>query len=543
MNIVPEHLSAAQPLAEAFLSHFDKVQDLYGPDANKRESWAARADWLDNTEFKRIDRSALVRCLRLYNKQHNDFQEVSKSLDLLEQPGTLVISGGQQSGIFTGPLLVIYKAVTIIQSAREASSLLERPVVPLFWIAGEDHDWDEVNHTYFLSRNLQISKLKMDHPGGARSSVSYTLLNQESWKEAVRQMCDLLPDSEFKPSLIDLLTRASIESESLSDCFAKIMGQLFGRFGLVLLDSADPNLRTIETSVFERIISQNDELEQAYHASAKAVLDKGYPLQADVAEGGANLFYIHEGARILLFKQNSKFTDRRGIVSFTRDELLGLLQEHPERFSNNVLTRPLMQESLLPVLGTVLGTGEIAYWSLTRKAFHVLGLEMPIIVPRMSFTMVEGTIHKHMVKYKLSFQDVQHHFEEKRQSWLASQDKISIDEQFAKVQKMFEEQYDAIIEQLGSIQAGLTKLGENNKGKIVEQIHYLQHKAQDALAKQNEAGLRQLDRIYHSLFPLGKPQERVYNVFYYLNRYGYSFIDLLMEIPYHFSGNHQAVYL
>ncbi|MBT2288070.1 bacillithiol biosynthesis cysteine-adding enzyme BshC [Paenibacillus albidus] len=543
MNVVPEPLPGGSALARDYIERYDKVRHLYGGDFRNEESRRERAAWLDGRESFRADRSKVAACLRVYNERHNPHAEVMASLELLEQPGTLVVTGGQQSGLFTGPMLVIYKAITIIQAAREAGERLGRPVVPLFWIAGEDHDWDEVNHTYVLSRSHELSKLKMDKAEGPRASVSDIRVDEDSWQQAVEQLDGLLQESEFKPQLMASIREASLGAASMTEVFAKLMGVLFGKFGLILLDSADPALRRLEQPFFSSLITDNDALEAAYLQSAAELKDGGYELQAEVTAGSANLFYIHEGSRLLLHKKDGKFTDRKGNNAFSREELLALLGDHPERFSNNVLTRPLMQDYVLPVLATVLGQGEIAYWAIPHRAFGAIGGQMPLILPRMSFTVVEGTLHKHIEKYGLAFTDVVTGLDAKRQEWLAAQDELQLGMRFEETKKAFTAMYEPLIEQLGTIQAGLLKLGNSNKDKIVDQISFLQAKAQDAMEKQNEAALRQWERIERSLMPQGKPQERVYNIMFYLNRYGPAWLDELMAVPPDYSGTHRVLYM
>lgn len=543
MNVVPEPLPGGSALAGDYIHQYERVGHLYGGDFRSRESRVERAEWLDRTGGLRADRAEVAAVLRDYNEKHNAHEAVLRSIELLEQPDTLVVTGGQQSGLFTGPLFVAYKAITVILAARQAAEQLRRPVVPLFWIAGEDHDWDEVNHTYVLNRSGEISRIKLDRGDGPRSSVSQISVDAEGWQQVVEQLDGLLQDSEFKPQLMELVTAATEKAGNMTEAFAKLMGGLFGQFGLILLDSADPALRRLEAPMFASIIERNDELESAYLAAAEQITASGYELQADVTPGNANLFYIHEGARLLLHKQEGRFTDRKGTVSLSREELLKTLASHPERFSNNVLTRPLMQDYLLPVLATVLGQGEIAYWAIPQQAFRVLDGQMPLILPRMSFTIIEGTLHKHMDKYGLSFTDVQGGLDDKRKAWLNAQDELRLEDRFEEIRTVFSGMYEPLIEQLGGIQAGLLKLGNNNKEKILDQISFLEGKALDALEKQNETALRQWERIELSLMPLGKLQERVYNMMFYLNRYGLGWLEDVMAVPADFSGTHRIIYM
>lgn len=543
MNIVPEPLSGGSRLAQDYISRFEQVSGFYGGDHRDMRSWEQRVKWLDHTEEKRIDRRALVASLRSYNDKYNQHDEVHKSLDLLEQDGTMVITGGQQSGLFTGPMLVVHKAITIIQAAREAEKRLGRPVIPLFWIAGEDHDWDEANHAYVLTSDLEVTKIKIDGDESSRTSVSFTPVAKGQWKQALDELQQLLQDSEFKPEIMNLLRQSAETSIGLSDAFAKLMGILFGKYGLVLLDSADPHLRSLEAPIFEKLIKQNESLGHSYQLAARDITGLGYELQADVTVNGANLFYLFENKRLLLFRENGVFADRKGFVSMTETELLAQLVEYPERFSNNVLTRPLMQDSLLPVLGTVLGQGEISYWAITRYAFAEMGLEMPLILPRMSFTLIENTSQKYMEKYSLTFQDIYVSLEARRQEWLSGQNGLDLDQRFQETKESFNRLYEPLLQELSSVQPGLVKLGENNKDRILGQMDFLLKKNKEALEHQHHASLRQWDLLSHSIVPMDRPQERVYNIFYYLNRYGMSLLDDLMVMPYDDSGAHRAVYL
>lgn len=452
MKIIPETLRVGSALAEDYIQGTGRASDLYEYNVLHADAYAQRAKWLDKTGHLRLNRKDIVACLRIYNEKYNSYEAVRASLDRLESPDALVVAGGQQSGLFTGPMLVIYKAATLIKAAREAEERLGRPVIPVFWIAGEDHDWDEVNHTYVMANDPQAVKIKLNKQPERRSSVSAIKVEAVEWKQAIADIEQSLPDSEHKAEIMRMIENGLTDSYGLSEAFAKLLGLLFGTYGLVLLDSADPSLRKLEASVFKQLVQHNDELEQAYRTTAARIVDYGYHLQADVHEGGANLFYIHEDERLLLFKKAGLFTDRHGLVVFTVDELLEEIDRHPERFSNNVLTRPLMQDSLFPVLASVLGLGEIAYWAITRDAFGVLEMQMPILLPRMSFTLVEPGVEKHMLKYELSFGQVRDGLEERKKQWIATQDQLGMQDQFSGAKEAFVRMYEPLVQQTGLIE-------------------------------------------------------------------------------------------
>ncbi|KRE35169.1 bacillithiol biosynthesis cysteine-adding enzyme BshC [Paenibacillus sp. Soil522] len=539
-------LASAQPLTEAYIHRSDdRIDALYGYHAGAEQDWDRRFKRLALNGNKRAESAEVACALRAYNERAGASPEVFASISAIAE-GAPVVVGGQQAGLWTGPLLVIHKAVSIIGAAKSAGEQLGQTVVPVFWVAGEDHDWDEANHAYVLTAEQELRKLSAVRPEGARTSVSRTAITAERWSELLAELEQALPHSEFKPALIEELRLMSEKAHSLSDFFAMILSHLFGKHGLVLLDADHEDIRRLESPMFRKMIERNDDLEKAYTASAAKVKELGYILQADVTPDSANLFLfqpLNGDERTLLHKKDGLFQDRKGQVSLTKEQLLQIADVQPQQLSNNVLTRPLMQDYLFPVLATVLGPGEIAYWALTGDAFRALDMEMPIIVPRMSYTLIEGTVAKHMGKYELSFADVMERFEERKGQWLKEQDGLSIEQQFADARQTFEQLYKPLLGLAASVQPSLSKLGETNLQKIVEQINYMGSKTVDAFNKQFEASTRQLDRIHLSIKPLGKPQERVLNMTAYWNRYSLNWLEKLLEAPYSRKGGHEIVYL
>jgi len=268
----------------------------------------------------------------------------------------------------------------------------------------------------------------------------------------------------------------------------------------------------------------------------------GFEPQSEIKEGQANLFVFAGEERLLLHRTPEGFTDKREAHFFTAQQLLELADREPQRLSNNVMTRPLMQEFLFPVLGTVLGPGEIAYWALTREAFHHFGMKVPIVIPRMEVTLIEGTLQKHMNKFELSLDDIRLRFDEKKEEWLSAQDTLQLKERFAEVKTGFADRYRPLLEVVASINPGLKKLGETNLLKILEQIDFLEARSTDAFQSKFEAAIRQMDRVRLSLFPMGRPQERVYNIFAYLNKYGDSWLKELAGAPLNRDGYHKLCY-
>ena len=207
MNGITEALRSGSRLAEDYICSRDAARGLYEYDIRWESGLQARAEWLDQSENTRIDRRDLAEYLRIYNKRVNDHGEVHTSITRLAEQDALVVTGGQQSGLLTGPLFVIYKAASVVAAAREAEERLQRPVVPVFWIAGEDHDWDEVNHTYLPDYQGDMKKVKLQGRFAGRDSVSNVHVDSQQWVNVLEQVEHLLPDTIHKPGLMKCIIR------------------------------------------------------------------------------------------------------------------------------------------------------------------------------------------------------------------------------------------------------------------------------------------------------------------------------------------------
>ncbi|MBB6673232.1 bacillithiol biosynthesis cysteine-adding enzyme BshC [Cohnella nanjingensis] len=548
MNVYPLQGLSAPSLAEQYRLGDAGTRRLFGAHPFERADWLQRAEALDRLADRRADRKSLAAALREYQAQLAPHERVLQSIADLEREDTLAIVGGQQAGLFGGALLIVYKALTVIQSAKHAERLLGRRVVPVFWIAGEDHDFDEANHVYVEANHVfageadgESVRIRLNRPEGPRQAVSRTPLSAADWESAVGALARALPDTEFKPELLRQITAQLADAPSLTLAFARLLSDWFGKDGLVLLDSDDPALRRLERPLFREMIERSDGISAAIAEGEERVKALGYPLQAESSPEIANLFLHLERGRTLLYRRDGGFQDRRGEVAFTRDELLQWTAEKPETFSNNALTRPLMQEYLLPVLATVLGPSEIAYWGVLGPSFDLLGLQMPLLVPRQSFTYLEPAVGKLLAKYGMTAEELMARGDARKAEWLSAQDRWDLEAKFASAREAFERLYAPILETVSAVQPGLDRLGERNRDKILEQMAYLEQQTASALAKRHEDALRQWDRMLGSLRPQGKPQERVLGGIHFLNRYGPGWLDALREVDYDVTGGHRLL--
>lgn len=528
MKIEPISLMHANPIARDYVQRQERIAARYSGFPQEEAVWRKRIAYLTQGRELAADRRELAAALAEYNRRIGNHPAALDQIERLASPEALVVIGGQQAGLFTGPLLVIYKAITILRQAREAAKRYQRPVVPVFWIAGEDHDLAEVDHIHLLRAGHQIHRLQLAKQDQDRVSISHLPISPEDWQEALRGLAQALPDTELKPELIETLTSICRDSHTLSEAFARIMARLFGAEGLVLIDSADPAVRRVEAPMWKQLILHNAELHRAYLTAQEALIKAGYHPQAEVHADSAHLFYYEDQKRLLLYRRGDGFADRFGQVRLTKEELLQIAEEEPAKLSNNVLTRPLMQDYLFPVLAVVLGPGEIAYWGQLKEAFACLGMELPVIVPREGYTLVEPGDQKLLERFGMTVEDVFRRLAEKREAWLRSQETFDVEEKFAAAAAQIRGIYKPLIEQAGEVNAVMRSLGEANLRRILTEVDYYRKRINAEIEAKHAAGLRQFDRLERSLNPGGVPQERVYNVFAYLNRYGDGWLRALL---------------
>jgi bacillithiol biosynthesis cysteine-adding enzyme BshC len=265
----------------------------------------------------------------------------------------------------------------------------------------------------------------------------------------------------------------------------------------------------------------------------------------DVDENSANLFYQLNGQRVLLERdKEGNFRGKGNECLLTESELLDVAEYSPERLSNNVITRPLMQELLFPNLAFIAGPGEIAYWSTLKGAFSVAGRKMPPLVPRLNITLLDRTTEKWLAEHGLSVRDVMTgKLQQAKKEWLERQKTWDLDGAAASVKEEID-QVHARLRELGArVDPALESLGEKNKGYLFNQIDYFTRQIERSFEERHDRTLKKFDRIEACLFPKQGPQERVWNVFPILNHYGIDLVAQLADQSFAFNGTHKILSL
>ncbi len=542
MDYIKMNLPASNRFATDYMNGELKKGNFFQYDWRNEREIAIRAEWLDSKVFPREEAASYIEG---FMERFGISERSKQNIEALRNDA-LVIIGGQQAGLLTGPLYSIHKVISIIKLAKEQSEKLGKRVVPVFWIAGEDHDYNEVNHVY-VDTGSSMQKLTYPGPPTGKRMVSDIKLDKETALEWAEDVFAELGETDRSNLLMDWVEDAIGHSETFTDFFARLINDLFNDTGLLLVDSGDPQFRKMAAPYYRQIAFEGSGISSEVLKQQANLKEAGYKPIIDLDAACCNLFYYEPTTqnRILLERQpgTDEYVGKGSNITFTEAELDRLLSRAPENFSTNVVTRPLLQEKLFPVLGFIGGPGEIAYWSEIMPVFHLLGEQMPPIWPRLSFTLVEGAINRLLLELDLSIEGVLSQGCSSQRDAYLEKLRENTPNSYAEIIKSLEKDHLKWQSEVAHLDAGLEPLFEKNRQILVDQLLFMQKKIEEHLARKNADTIGKYNRVENSLNPVGGLQERIWNPFYFLNLYGSSWIDALLEEDLAFDGSHYVIYL
>lgn len=540
MHIYPVKTST-QLLVQDYYQQNRRIMDYFDYDPFDQQTMERR---FHKIKAQQYDRDTLADVLKKLNKRWNASDQTFKNISLLRDPSSVVVIGGQQAGLLSGPLYTINKLVSILVFAKQQEQALNIPVIPVFWIAGEDHDFAEMNHVMVPGQE-KMMKHKLNHRVNEKKSISQLELDKEQLICWLNQLFQQLEETEYSKSLYDVLLNKIQVAHTYVDFFAQFIHEIFTETGIVLVDSGDYLLRKMESSAFQALIKQQPLISEGVYHSLQAVKQDGYAVSVDVEAQDANLFYHLHGERVLLIKQSDEvWVGKNGECRLSTDELLAIAEEHPECLSNNVVTRPVMQEWLFPTLAFIAGPGELGYWSILKPAFHALDLKMPPVVPRLSFTLLTRNMKKFSQQFAVDIEEVinggVHH---KKTSWIANQHYPPLDHLVDQVNQAIAQVHQPLREVAAKQNANLAEVANKNLEYIQTNIQYLQKEIKkDTISKQQRI-IDKFDQIELLLHPNNGLQERCWNILFFMNQYGFEWLMTLLDQSYSFARPHYLVEL
>ncbi|HEX6988268.1 MAG TPA: bacillithiol biosynthesis cysteine-adding enzyme BshC, partial [Bacillota bacterium] len=373
------------PLLRDLYRRFDDVAPFFEYNPFDPASFQRRAAWLDARDGSH--RAAVAEALVEANRGYGADEAAQRNAAALADPGTLAVVTGQQAGLFGGPLHTLYKAVTAIRLAGELSQRLERRVVPVFWMASEDHDYDEVRRAYLLDQAGRVRELALPPRTGPRASVG-ALPVPRRVRGLLREVAQALGPRARHPEFLDQALEELDAARDWGDWFARLMARWLSAHGLIILDPMLRPLRLPLREFYPLALVRREGVHRELAAAASRLQRRGYPVQLEVERDHCNLFYLADGERVALHWRDAQLVGRGGQVRLGVGEGTALMRREPWRFSPNVVLRPLVQDLLLPTLAYVAGPAETAYLAQLRDVYPLFGLQMPVVVPRLSVTLV-----------------------------------------------------------------------------------------------------------------------------------------------------------
>lgn len=537
-----------------------ELEQIQSPVANKllTDYWSQHANIHSFFEYKYNEQSFVERIaylkdrthrskelalvIRSYMEQYGISEKAEHYLKELEQ-GAVVVVGGQQAGLLTGPLYSVHKAISVILLAQQQRERLNTAVVPMFWIAGEDHDIEEINHTFTMA-NGEIKKRGYSERSKLKKMASTTQLNGEALEQFIVNVFKDFGETEYTERLLKNVLETAKKSKTFTDFFTFLMNDLFKNHGLLMLDAAFEPFRNYEKTYFAKLIDQNEEIALRVVAQEQKLFEAGYAMPIAATEQNANLFYIKEGERFLLERKDGQFKNVLAHVNFSKEQLLQIANETPRCLSNNVVTRPLMQEMTLPVLAFVGGPGELAYWATLKPAFDLLQLQMPIFAPRISMTLVTRQVDALLQQKKLTVADVlANKVDDKLAQFVDSVKDEKVRQLIEQMQSQLHEQYAELTSYLQQENYYVNDLLQKNENYHERQFDYLKSKLEQQNIEKHDNDIRQYKTIQATLYPNGGYQERAFSPYVFLNTYGETLIDDLLALPMSISVQHQLIRL
>ena len=449
--------------------------------------------------------------------------QAARALRTVVEGEGFFVTTGQQPALFGGPLYSLYKALTAVRLAQDLSGILTRPVMPLFWIASEDHDWEEANHVHLIDQANELHRLTLGpNPGTVPRPLARIPLG-DAVIDPVTSLERCFPHNEYRDRYLDLVRGAFNPWATMASAFAALMADLLRDTPLGLVDAADPQLKAASRTILCAEAEDPAASERAVRETSEALAGQGYGLQVPVIRGAVNLLTDLEAGRERLQRANGGFVHRRSGRRISQRALLALIREDPARVSPNVLLRPVVESAVFPSLAYVGGPGELAYYGQLRGLFARHGVCMPVPVPRSSFLVVEPKVSRVMDKFGLEPGEL------RDQGALLS--RFARDEVPSEADRALKRWREAVgsiatdlAESSASIDPGLEGAVTRARNAGLAALGTLEKKIVRAVKRRGETTRSQIGKASVNLWPNAKPQDRVLTPLQFLMRYGPGFV-------------------
>jgi bacillithiol biosynthesis cysteine-adding enzyme BshC len=500
-----------KPLFLDYQYRFDAVSPFFHGDPRSPRAWR---DVASELRGRRHPTDEVIPAIARLNGSLGADDVALASAEALGR-GALAVVTGQQVGLLGGPLYTLYKALSAVRLARWASSTLEREIVPLFWMDADDHDFDEVRHAYVLGSSNDVVDLRYDSSDPeSRVPVGGRKL-EPSISELLSAAAEALAPSEFKEDVLGAVGSCYAPGRTMSDAFGSFLLHMTRGTGLLVVDPTIPELKRAAAGLFDRELRGGTASSRVVRETTERLLALGYHAQASPPESNVNLFYADP--------------NREPIAAEEAEERARRVREEPERFSPNVLLRPLYQDTLFPTVAYVAGPSEVAYFAQLKDVYAHFETTMPLIASRSSFTVIERPQARFLERYGVDVTRLDSDDESVLNEILRQHAPKKLEEDLTRARSCIQDITKALEKDLASVDTTLVPTVQSTRGKLLHHLKELESKALRAVKRKNETVRNQFLATRTALFPDFSPQERKLSPLVFLNKYGWHFTRMIEE--------------
>lgn len=475
-------------------------------------------------------RETLVEVLRRQNSDFGAGEQTMENISRLSDPDTFAVVTGQQVGLFSGPAFTLYKALTAIRVSQSLSAKGIK-TVPIFWLATEDHDLEEVAQACTLDNDYE--QVHLHDPGdrpAPQSPVGRVRLT-EGIMEQIHRLESLLPSGNESTQLLEDLRAAYQPGVTWPLAFARFLTRLFGRWGVVLIDPMDAVIHKLAIPIYQKTLHQANELRSLLQDRSAELVKSGYHAQVHIGEDSTLLFAERMGNRLpvhISAKEGQRFSIG-GAQTASLEDLDLEIKEQSVNFSANVLLRPIVQDVILPTVAYVAGPSELAYLGQAQVLYPIFGRPMPAVYPRSGFTLVDSRVERWMEKYQLAIDDIWQGKEHLTQRIASTAFSEGWEERFNQTEGELTNLLARLRKDIEALDPTLLDALNHAEEKIQFQIERLKGKLTRAALNRSEVLARHEQALLRAITPERELQERRVSGAYFLGRAGYGLLERLLE--------------
>jgi len=501
-------IPATSRLFSDFQYHFDRVAHFYNGWAGDPESFRRAAATLDYPDGRR---AALVDALRAQN-------EGNPSLDLLAKPGTVAVVTGQQIGLFSGPAYTIYKALTATRLAQQLNGQ-GIPAVPVFWLATEDHDFAEINHSFVFNGSYEPVRLEVANPTDGQRPVGGITVEQPPL-DGLREALGGFP---FGAEMVQMVAQAYAPGAPLGEAFERLLRNLLDKWGLLFVDPLNPALRRIAAPLLCEALKNGTDLKQDLLRRNEELVRAGYHAQVHIEAQTSLFFLLDDNRRLSLRRQNGDYASKDRVYTIAE------LVDRAEQLSGNALLRPVVQDYLLPTVAYVGGPAELAYMAQSQVLYQRLLGRMPVMLARSGFTILEHRTAKLLDRYGLRVPSLFQPDSVVREQIARKLVPRDLMQEFEEARQHLAQLLDKLNSELTQFDRTLADALERSRAKIMYQLSKMEAKTEREALRRDERASQDARYLMHLVYPEKHLQERFYSILPFLAKHGPGLLDTIYE--------------